>query len=149
MPPQPAKFKTRATGLLMTEAMEQFRNRRHILVAEDSPINQRLAIGLLERHGYSVTVVNNGQEALLALEGRRFDAILMDIDMPELDGLSTTRRIRESERGHGDRVPIVAVTTNDNAPECFRAGMDAHLAKPLRAHSLRRILARVLSKTAA
>jgi two-component system, sensor histidine kinase and response regulator len=134
---------------LMTEATEQSRNRRHILVAEDSPINQRLAIGLLERHGYSVTVVNNGQEALLALEGRRFDAILMDIDMPELDGLSATRRIRQSEKGHGARVPIVAVTTNDNATECFRAGMDAHLAKPLRAHSLRRILARVLSKTAA
>ena len=124
-------------------------HRRHILVAEDSPINQQLAIGLLQQHGYSVTVVNNGQEALLALKTRRFDAILMDIDMPELDGLSTARRIRESERGLANRVPIVAVTSNDNAAECLSAGMDAHLAKPLRSGALRRALAQVLAKTAA
>ena len=133
----------------MAEAMERSENRRHILVAEDSPINQRLAMGLLERHGYSVTVVSNGQEALHALEGRRFDAILMDIDMPGLDGLAATRRIRAAEQGQGTRVPIVAVTTNDNATECIQAGMDAHLSKPLRARSLRRTLARVFNNAAA
>jgi len=123
--------------------------RRHILVADDSPINQRLAIGLLQRHGYAVTVVSNGQEAVSAQEAKQYDAILMDIDMPELDGLSATRLIRQSEDGSGRRVPIVAVTTNDNAAECFRAGMDAYLAKPLRAGALRRTLASVLGKTAA
>ena len=123
--------------------------RRHILVAEDSPINQRLAIGLLQRHGYAVTVVSNGQEALEALEGQRFDAILMDVDMPELDGLSATRLIRASEYDRAKRVPIVAVTTNDNASECFSAGMDAYLAKPLRSGPLRRTLATILSNAAA
>jgi two-component system, sensor histidine kinase and response regulator len=137
------------TGPSISKMIDISHNRRHILVAEDSPINQQLAIGLLQRYGYSVTVVNNGQEALLALEKRRFDAILMDIDMPELDGLSAARRIRESERGLENRVPIVAVTSNDNADECLSAGMDAHLAKPLKSGPLRRTLALVLAKAAA
>jgi two-component system, sensor histidine kinase and response regulator len=129
--------------------LDSIHHRRHILVAEDSPINQQLAIGLLKRHGYSVTVVNNGQEALSALRQGRYDAILMDIDMPELDGLSAARLIRESEKGLKNRVPIVAVTSNDNADECLSAGMDAHLVKPLQSGPLRRALAQLLTKTAA
>lgn len=125
--------------------IDPLHDRRHILVAEDSPINQQLAMGLLQQHGYSVTVVNNGLEALGAWRTGRFDAILMDIDMPELDGLSTARCIRESEADHGNRVPIVAVTSNDNADECLSAGMDAYLAKPLKSDPLRHALAEFFS----
>lgn len=125
----------------------------HILVAEDSPVNQRLAIGLLQRQGYAVTVVNNGMEAISAIQAGGFDAILMDIDMPGIDGLLATRLIRAAEGIAGDgtlrRVPIVAVTTRDNAAECLRAGMDAHVRKPLSPRTLRRILANLVNRSAA
>jgi CheY-like chemotaxis protein len=127
----------------------QLSTQMHILVAEDSPINQRLAQGLLRRQGHAVTVVSNGLEALSALAMARFDAVLMDVEMPELDGLSATRLIRAAELQAGRRVPIVAVTTKDNAAECLRAGMDAHLEKPLQSLPLSRILAHLSGKTAA
>jgi CheY-like chemotaxis protein len=123
--------------------------RYHILVAEDSPLNQRLAQALLREHGYSVTVVNNGKEAVAAILQGRFDAVLMDVEMPELDGLSATRVIREKERRQGRRVPIVAVTSQDNSAECLQAGMDAYLPKPLAPEPLRRTLSRVLKPAAA
>jgi CheY-like chemotaxis protein len=121
----------------------------HILVVDDSPINRMLARALLRRHGYAVTVVKNGREALEAISGGQFDAVLMDIDMPEMDGLSATRQIRAAEAPVGGRVPILAVTTNDNASECLQAGMDAHLVKPLRPESLNRALASILRRNVA
>ena len=121
----------------------------HILLAEDSPVNQRLAQGLLQRQGHVVTIVSNGAEALSALATGQFDAVLMDVEMPEMDGLSATRLIREAEAQAGRRVPIVAVTTKDNAADCLQAGMDAHLEKPLQAVPLSRVLARLFEKSAA
>ncbi len=111
-----------------------------ILVADDSLLNQRLASHLLRKQGYSVTVVNNGQEVLTTLARNRFDAILMDVDMPEMDGLAATRRIRASEAATGGRVLIVAATTQSNVSECLEAGMDAHLEKPLKRASLAQLL---------
>ncbi len=116
------------------------RSPRRILVADDSPLNRRLASQLLRQQGHHVTVVNNGQEALASLAKHGFDAILMDIDMPEMDGLTATRRIRAAEARTGGRVPIVAVTTQNNALECLQAGMDAHLEKPLRIVPLGQVL---------
>lgn len=120
-----------------------------ILVAEDSLVNQKLVVCLLERQGHSVTVVSNGKEAVATLRNERFDVVLMDIDMPELDGISATRIIRAGERLNGSRLPIVAVTSRDNRQECLNAGMDAYLPKPLKSDQLSRTLDRVSGRTAA
>lgn len=120
-----------------------------ILVADDSPLNQHLASHLLRKQGYAVTVVNNGQEVLTTLATDRFDAILMDVDMPEMDGLTATRRIRAAEAVTGGRVLIVAATTQSNVSECLEAGMDAHLEKPLKRASLAQLLERLSARKAA
>jgi CheY-like chemotaxis protein len=110
-----------------------------ILVAEDNSVNQRLAARLLEREGHSVTIVGCGQEALDAFELQQstqsqFDLILMDVQMPGLDGLQATARIREQERGSGHRVPIVAMTAQaaeSDRLRCLESGMDAYITKPV------------------
>ena len=133
----------------MTTRNIQTRKPLRILVAEDSRVGQTLAVRILEQQGHVVTVVNNGREAVQALLASEFDLVLMDIDMPEMDGLTATPKIRPSEKQGVNRVPIVAVTSNDNLEECLDAGMDAHLAKPLRAEPLSRTLVGVLGKVAA
>jgi CheY-like chemotaxis protein len=120
-----------------------------ILVAEDSRTNQQLAARLLERQGHDVTIVNNGKEAVEAIRRTLFDLVLMDVEMPIMDGLAATRAIRSYESRRGTRLPIVAVTTKDNHRDCLAAGMDAHLNKPLRLDRLNRTLQVVLPKSAA
>jgi CheY-like chemotaxis protein len=113
---------------------------RRILVAEDHPVNQRLALLLLQRLGLRADLVSNGLEAVAAVRERHYDVVLMDVRMPELDGLAATRRIR------ADGAPgpwIVAVTAeSDNREACRAAGMDDHLTKPLVAAELAEALAR-------
>jgi CheY-like chemotaxis protein len=103
-----------------------------ILVAEDSPTHQKLAAALLTRRGYSVTVASNGKEAVEALEGKDFDLVLMDVDMPVMDGLQATGLIRDRESRTGRHVPVVAVTATADRGDCLAAGMDAYITKPLR-----------------
>jgi CheY-like chemotaxis protein/HPt (histidine-containing phosphotransfer) domain-containing protein len=106
-----------------------------ILLAEDSPINQRLAVRLLEKHGHAVVVANTGREALEALEREPFDLVLMDVQMPEMDGLEATRALREREKGTGRHVPVVALTAyalKTDRARCLGAGMDGYLTKPVR-----------------
>jgi PAS domain S-box-containing protein len=108
--------------------------RLRVLLAEDNPVNQRLATGLLGRWGHSVEVAASGAEALRALEREEFDLVLMDVQMPGMDGLEATRRQRRREEGGGSRVPIVAMTAHAMAGDrerCLAAGMDEYLAKPL------------------
>jgi two-component system sensor histidine kinase/response regulator len=111
-----------------------------ILLAEDTPVNQRLATGLLELRGHTVTVADNGEVAAALAERERFDLILMDVQMPVMDGLEATRLVRERERGSGrHRVPIVALTARAMKGDrelCMAAGMDRYLTKPLRAAEL-------------
>jgi len=110
-----------------------------ILLAEDSLVNQKLMIGLLEKLGHKLVVANNGQEALAAWANRRFDLILMDIQMPEMDGLQAARAIRAGEAQKGTRTPIIAMTAHamrGDRESCLEAGMDAYLAKPLRLKAL-------------
>jgi signal transduction histidine kinase/DNA-binding response OmpR family regulator len=110
-----------------------------ILLAEDNIVNQKLAVLLLERRGHSVTVVGNGNEALAALQRQSFDACLMDVQMPELNGLETTIAIRARENGTSRHLPIVAMTAHaikGDRDICLRSGMDAYLSKPVRAGEL-------------
>jgi CheY-like chemotaxis protein len=120
-----------------------------VLLAEDSIFHQRLALKLLLNQGHCVTLATNGNEVLQFLKDQRFDVVLMDIEMPELDGLATTQIIRETEVSGCERLPIVAVTSNDNRDECIEAGMDAFLSKPLNSHVLERTLRRVIRDSVA
>ena len=118
-----------------------------ILLAEDSLVNQKLAVGLLQRHGHSVVVANHGREVLGALESDRFDLILMDVQMPEMDGLETTEIIRARERDTDSHVPIVAMTAHamqGDRQRCLKAGMDDYIAKPIRARHIFQTIAKVL-----
>jgi two-component system sensor histidine kinase/response regulator len=120
--------------------------RGNILLVEDNLINQQVALGILQIQGYSVTVVNNGREALDAYAQGGFDLILMDCHMPEMDGFEATREIRERERSSiGTRVPIIALTANAMAQdrqECLNVGMDDHLSKPFSMQTLQDMLDR-------
>ncbi len=110
-----------------------------ILLAEDSLVNQKLAVGLLERHGHELTVANNGREAINALGRGRFDIILMDVQMPELDGLAATRQIREREKSTGRHIPIIAMTAHalkGDRERCLASGMDEYVSKPIRERQL-------------
>jgi len=126
--------------------------RGNILLVEDNLINQQVALGILQIQGYSVTVANNGREALDAHAQGAFDLILMDCHMPEMDGFEATREIRGRELSSiGKRVPIIAVTANAMAQdreECLNAGMDDHLSKPFSMLTLQDMLDRWMPQAA-
>jgi PAS domain S-box-containing protein len=123
----------------------------HILLAEDSPINQRLAVTLLKKQGHTVTVAVNGVEALAGLAREAFDVVLMDVQMPEMDGLETTTRIRRQEAGTRRHVPIIAMTAQamkGDRERCLEAGMDGYVSKPLHPQDLFDALARLSGEPA-
>jgi signal transduction histidine kinase/CheY-like chemotaxis protein len=112
---------------------------RKILVAEDNLMNQRVAVGLLSRRGHDVTIVNNGLEAIEAVAREHFDLVLMDVQMPEVDGFEATEAIRARERETGGHVRIIAMTAHaltGDAERCLQHGMDGYLSKPLNAQLL-------------
>ncbi|QOY91520.1 response regulator [Paludibaculum fermentans] len=118
-----------------------------VLVAEDNRVNQRLAVALLDKAGCEVSVASNGREVLEQLSRARFDVIVMDVQMPELDGYGATAAIRKLEEGTGRHIPILAATafamTSDQA-RCLEAGMDGYVAKPFRQASLYDAIEQVL-----
>jgi len=116
---------------------------RRVLLAEDSLVNQRLMSGLLRFAGHTVDVVSNGREAVEACSAQAYDAVLMDVEMPVLDGRQAARAIRERERDRGGHVAIIALTAHrseQNCAECLAAGMDAVLVKPVRLDELDKLL---------
>ena len=124
----------------------------HVLLAEDNEVNQKLAARLLEKRGHAVTVVANGVEALSALERRAYDLVLMDVQMPGMDGIEATIELRRREERGGGRQPIVAMTAfamKGDRERCLAAGMDGYLAKPIRAHELDDVLDRYVARKAA
>jgi PAS domain S-box-containing protein len=123
--------------------------RLRVLVAEDNVVNQQVVMGFLDRAGHAAVVVRTGGEVLTALERHDFDIVLMDVQMPELDGLETTAAIRKKERSTGRHVPIVALTAHvvkGDEERCLEAGMDAYVPKPLRARELFAAMERALEQ---
>ncbi len=121
-----------------------------ILVAEDDPINQMVLRQLLERRNHKITIVDNGQSAVSLSKHEQFDLILMDLQMPELNGLEATLAIREYEQKTGEHLPIVALTANATAEDrrmCLAAGMDSHLTKPIEVDALYATIAALIHST--
>jgi len=123
-----------------------------ILLAEDNLVNQRLATRLLEKRGHRVVVANNGREALAALEKESYDLVLMDIQMPEMNGMEATARIREKEKLTGEHQAVVALTAHamkGDQEQCLAGGMDGYLTKPIRPQELDQVLHRYAGKVVA
>ncbi len=124
----------------------------HILLAEDNAVNQLLVVRLLEKWGHKVAIASNGRKALQALDRESYDLVLMDVQMPEMNGWEATRAIREMERETGKHIPIIAMTAHamkGDDEKCFASGMDDYLAKPIRTAELIAILDRIASRKVA
>jgi CheY-like chemotaxis protein len=112
-----------------------------ILLAEDNPVNTKVAMSMLRRLGYSADVVSNGLEVLKALGMQHYDVVLMDVQMPEMDGLEATRRIRAS----GIDARVIAMTAHaldEDRVKCLSAGMDEYISKPIKIEELQKVLER-------
>jgi PAS domain S-box-containing protein len=141
---QPLATRARATASLPLR-------KERLLLAEDNPVNQEVALGNLRKLGYHADVALNGLEVLDAMETKHYDIILMDCQMPELDGYETTRQLRQRERG-GHRTRIIAMTANamlGDREKCLAAGMDDYVSKPLHRAELRAALERQVQKPTA
>jgi PAS domain S-box-containing protein len=126
--------RSRARTNVATQRKRVARQKLRILVAEDNPVNQDLALHMLQRRGHSVILAENGREALAAVERHKFDLVLMDVQMPEMGGMEATQAIREREKTTGAHVPIIAMTAHamqGDRQRCLDAGMDGYLSKPL------------------
>jgi signal transduction histidine kinase/CheY-like chemotaxis protein/ligand-binding sensor domain-containing protein len=134
---QPKTIDSRA--LVTRHTLREGQPRVRILLAEDNAVNQTLAVRLLEKRDYDVVVANNGRQAMDLLDKEAFDLILMDVQMPEMDGLEATAAIRKKESASGQHMPIIAMTAHAMAGDrehCLRSGMDGYVAKPIRARDL-------------
>jgi len=121
--------------------------RLRILLAEDNLVNQTLAVRLLEKQGHEVVLALTGKEALDKIEESRFDVVLMDVQMPEMDGLAATRELRRTEEETGGHLPVVAMTAyamKGDRERCLEAGMDAYLPKPINSRELFQAIAAAL-----
>ncbi len=144
----PAKAGFAAPAKLPSQPVAQNLGGIRVLLAEDNLVNQLIAVRMLERHGYSVHPVVNGREALDALAREEFDLVLMDGSMPELDGMTATRMIRERERATGAHVPIIALTAHamkGDRERFLESGMDAYITKPIQIAELLTTIARVIN----
>jgi two-component system sensor histidine kinase/response regulator len=126
-------------ALVTRHSLREARQAGRILLVEDNKVNQLVARRLLEKRGYTVVVANNGQEALAILDDEAFGCVLMDVQMPEMDGFQCTAIIRERERLTGAHLPIIAMTAHamkGDEARCLTAGMDAYLSKPIQPDEL-------------
>jgi PAS domain S-box-containing protein len=128
----------------VSQVAETVTRRLNILLVEDNHINQRLAVGVLEKCGHTVEVAENGRVALELLALKRFDVVLMDVQMPEMNGYEATAAIRESEQTEGHHTPIIAMTAyamKGDRERCLAAGMDAYISKPINVTELLQAIA--------
>jgi len=118
-----------------------------VLLVEDNLVNQRLAVRMLEKMGHQVVVAQTGQEALNSLQAEKFDLVLMDVQMPEMDGFAATREIRRRELGGQEHLPVIAMTAHamkGDRESCLEAGMDDYLAKPINREELQQVIERAI-----
>src|SRR5439155_626091 len=130
-----------AATLITRHTIAESRRSLHILLAEDNLVNQQVAVAMLLRRGHTVDTVSNGREAVAAVQRRAYDVVLMDIQMPEMDGFEATAAIRSLP--HRKDLPIVALTAHALSGErenCLARGMTGYLAKPFKAHELFAVL---------
>jgi CheY-like chemotaxis protein len=125
--------------MVTKHSVREIREGLRVLLAEDNVVNQRLALKILTKRGYDVVVAENGKEAVAAFLRERFHVILMDVQMPEMDGFEATAAIREAEKETGGHIPIIAMTAHamkGDRERCLAAGMDGYLAKPIQVNAL-------------
>jgi PAS domain S-box-containing protein len=129
-------------------SIREEKNRRRVLLTDDNAVNRTLAVRLLEKRGFLVSVARDGREAVAAVENEKFDVVLMDVQMPEMDGFEATAAIRAWERSSGGRTPIVAMTAHalkGDQQRCLDAGMDGYVSKPIRSDELFATIEKLLS----
>ncbi|HEX9869363.1 MAG TPA: response regulator [Candidatus Tectomicrobia bacterium] len=146
VPGDQAPHSNKACALQHHQEMTPRRQLR-ILLAEDNVVNQRLVVRLLEKHGHTVVVASTGREVLALLTQQPVDVVLMDVQMPEMDGLEATAVIREQERQRGGHLPIIALTAHamkGDQERCLITGMDDYISKPINAQTLSAAISRVL-----
>ncbi|MBI5570703.1 MAG: response regulator [Desulfomonile tiedjei] len=135
--------------LITRHTIRETESRLSILVAEDNAVNQKLAMKMLQRMGHTVTVAGNGREALELVQRANFDLILMDVQMPQMDGLEATAALREREALIGGHVPVIAMTAyamTGDRERCLAAGMDEYISKPINARELYRAIEQVAQR---
>jgi CheY-like chemotaxis protein len=140
---------SKAANLAAPQSLPEYPSGLQILLAEDNLVNQKVALRLLQKMGHSVTVAATGREALAALEKQGFELILMDVQMPEMDGMEATAAIREKERG-GEHIPIIGLTAcamTGDRELCLAAGMDGYVTKPVSVQALVSEIGRVQAAT--
>jgi signal transduction histidine kinase/DNA-binding response OmpR family regulator len=138
--------------LLTRHSLGESRPKLRVLLAEDNAINQKLAVRLLEKHGHFVAVANDGAEAVAAVQGGEFDLVLMDVQMPNMDGLEAAAAIRALERGTARHIPIVAMTAHamkGDEERCLKAGMDGYISKPIQPDRMMEVIAQATAPAAA
>jgi len=143
-------IKEDSPSLVTRHSLRENSHHLRILLVEDNAVNQMLAVRLLEKRGHTVTAVGNGKEALAAFEKELFDIVLMDVQMPVMDGFEATAAIREKEKTSGNHLPIIAMTAHAMAGDrerCLEAGMDDYITKPIRPEELSELLASYSPKT--
>jgi signal transduction histidine kinase/DNA-binding response OmpR family regulator len=141
---------TEPTPLITRHSLREGKRKLHVLLAEDSAVNQKLVSVLLEKWGHCVRVAANGREALTALEQENFDLVLMDVQMPEMDGFEATAAIRAQEETTGGHLTIIAMTAHamqGDRERCLAAGMDSYISKPTKAQELYDLLAGLSAPT--
>jgi len=143
--------KKSSVPLVTRHTLREIKNRLRVLLVEDNAVNRMLAVRLLEKRGYTVTVAVNGRDALTASEKESFDVILMDVQMPEMDGFQATAAIRAREKSTGSHIPIIAMTAHSlvgDQERCLAAGMDGYVSKPIRTHQLFSVIEGFFAKQA-
>jgi len=140
---------TAAPTLVTRHSLREAHRSLRILVAEDNPVNQLVAVSMLQKRGHTVTVAGDGAQALAAMAVAEFDVVLMDLQMPGMDGFTATTAIRDAEKGTTRHIPIVALTAHamrEDRQRCLDAGMDAYLTKPFNANQLFGVFEELLSR---